>query len=192
MTGRTLSPLTGALLGLLQDKPQSGYELRKLFATTPMGNFSDSPGSIYPALKRLAHDGLIAGTVENAKSLRPRQVFHLTADGVARLRTWLSEPVSRVLPAEGFDLVLLRFVFMPASIGLPATARFLEELEHELTRTLAHLRAFHRANASHMPLTGALGLRAGIEDVAGRLRWARLAHRALRQPAAGRRPSRRK
>jgi len=42
-----------ALLGLLQQKAQSGYELRKVFAETAMGNYSSSPGAIYPALERL-------------------------------------------------------------------------------------------------------------------------------------------
>ena len=49
----TLSRLEGALLGLLHGEARSGYALRKVFQDTPMLHFSDSPGSIYPALKRL-------------------------------------------------------------------------------------------------------------------------------------------
>ena len=42
---RTLSLLEFALLGLVHDhQPCCGYDLRKVFAETPMGSFSDSPG----------------------------------------------------------------------------------------------------------------------------------------------------
>ena len=49
---RRLTNLEHLLLGLLHQKPASGYALRKSFATTPLGHYSDSPASIYPALNR--------------------------------------------------------------------------------------------------------------------------------------------
>ena len=67
-TGSTLSL---AILGLIAQAPCSGYDVRKVFATTPMGHFSASPGAIYPALKRLEKEGLIGGTVDRAQTLRP-------------------------------------------------------------------------------------------------------------------------
>ena len=56
---RDPSPLEYAVLGLLADGAQSGYEVRRVFATTAMRMYSDSPGSIYPALQRLARRRLI-------------------------------------------------------------------------------------------------------------------------------------
>ncbi len=53
----SLTPLRLAILGLVAMHPQSGYDLRKIFETTPMGNFSSSPGAIYPALKSLEKKG---------------------------------------------------------------------------------------------------------------------------------------
>ena len=53
MTKRTPTALEYALLGLLHQQPQSGYDLRKVFETTALGNYSGSPGAIYPALRRL-------------------------------------------------------------------------------------------------------------------------------------------
>jgi DNA-binding PadR family transcriptional regulator len=179
MNRRRLSPLEGALLGLLNDEPRSGYALRKLFATTPMGNFSDSPGSIYPALARLAAQGLIAGNVENARSLRPRQVYHVTDQGLDSLKFWLGEPMAPGGMSEDFGLLLLRFVFMPQTIGRAETVRFLARLETELTRQVAELRKFYRQAARGMPTPGRLGLRAGIEICAAHVRWASLAHQTL-------------
>ncbi|MBX2878146.1 MAG: PadR family transcriptional regulator, partial [Saprospiraceae bacterium] len=42
-----------AIMGLLIGGPLSGYQIRQIFETSEMGNYSSSPGSIYPALKRL-------------------------------------------------------------------------------------------------------------------------------------------
>jgi DNA-binding PadR family transcriptional regulator len=183
MAEKPFTPLAGALLGLLHDKPQSGYSLRKLFLTSPIGHFSDSPGSIYPALRRLERDGLIAGTIENPKSLRPRQVFRVTRAGLARLKAWLSTPVTRETVDDPRAVFLLRFVFMPGAIGTVATVRFLTDLEREMAASLDDLRRFYRAEARRMPLSGRLGLRAGLESGKARLRWAQLAKQALRRAA---------
>jgi DNA-binding PadR family transcriptional regulator len=183
MAKKPFTPLGGALLGLLHDKPQSGYALRKLFLTTPIGHFSDSPGSIYPALRRLQRDGLIVGTIENARSLRPRQVFRVTPSGVTRLKAWLSTPVTRETVDDPRGVFLLRFVFMPQVVGVAATLRFLTDLERELTASFDDLRQFYRAEARQMPLPGRLGLRAGLEACEAQLRWARMAKRALRRSA---------
>jgi DNA-binding PadR family transcriptional regulator len=179
MTKRPLSLLEGALLGLLHDEPRSGYALRKLFATTPMGHFSDSPGSIYPALARLAHRGLIAGIIENARSLRPRQVYRLTAAGLGALEGWLREPMSPGGMSEDFSSLLLRFVFMSQTIGRAETVRFLATLEIELKRQVAELRKYYRQAVRILPTPGRLGMRAGIEICAAHARWASLAHRTL-------------
>ena len=49
-----------AILGLLQQSPMHGYELRKELAAVLGGLRSISYGSLYPALKRLQTAGLIA------------------------------------------------------------------------------------------------------------------------------------
>ena len=66
----TLSTLSLAVLGLIQQEPRSGYDLRKIFSTTPMGHFSTSPGAIYPALKRIEKSGWIRGNIDNNKELQ--------------------------------------------------------------------------------------------------------------------------
>jgi hypothetical protein len=78
---------------------------------------------------------------------------------------------------------LLRFVFMPGAIGTVATVRFLTDLEREMAASLDDLRRFYRAEARRMPLSGRLGLRAGLESGKARLRWAQLAKQALRRAA---------
>ncbi|HKN34165.1 MAG TPA: PadR family transcriptional regulator [Terriglobales bacterium] len=90
-----ISLLAYALLGLLQQEPRSGYDLRKIFSATPLTSFSDSPGSIYPALERLERQGLIRSRVEERSGLRRRRLFRLTTAGVNELKGWQSRPLIR-------------------------------------------------------------------------------------------------
>src|SRR5260370_18251655 len=87
-TMKAISKLGYALLGLLQQQPSSGYALRKIFSSTAMTTYSDSPGPIYPALQRLAQQALIRGTIEESAGLRRRQIFRLTPNGLAALKKW--------------------------------------------------------------------------------------------------------
>jgi DNA-binding PadR family transcriptional regulator len=81
-------PLLGrALLGLLIDAPLSGYDIRRLFTQTPLATFSDSPGAIYPALKRLEAAGFVRGRVERSAGLRQRRLFRVTPAGKAALES---------------------------------------------------------------------------------------------------------
>src|SRR5512147_65966 len=86
------SMLEAALLGLLARGPASGYELRRIFQTTPLAAYSDSPGAVYPALRRLARRGYVSGRA--AATGRRRTSFQLTATGRAWLRRWASAPVT--------------------------------------------------------------------------------------------------
>ncbi len=88
----TLSLLDHALLGLAGTGDHSGYDLRRLMHATPMVSFSDSPGSVYPALQRLERYGLLRGRPEVGG--RRRRVLRLTASGRRRLLAWLDAPVT--------------------------------------------------------------------------------------------------
>jgi Transcriptional regulator PadR-like family len=47
------------LIGLVCLSPASGYDLKRIFAYTPMGIYQPSCGSLYPALRRLEAKGLV-------------------------------------------------------------------------------------------------------------------------------------
>jgi DNA-binding PadR family transcriptional regulator len=182
-----LSLLEGALLGLLHDLPRSGYALRKVFQDTAMLRFSDSPGSIYPALKRLEARGLVSGAVEAASTLRPRQVFTLTDRGAASLRSWLAEPITRDTVIRSLDGAMLRFAFLDRVLGAAATLHFLDALATQLSAHVRTLDQFHRREARALPLSAALALESGLESYRAQLKWARRAARHFRRPrAAGR------
>ncbi len=111
MKSATPTTLGYALLGLLHQEPRCGYELRRIFETTPMGRYSGSPGAIYPALRRLEQQGFIEGQVDRATSLRPRQVFHPTKAGTGKFRKWLAQNVQREDVIWRLEELMLRFAF---------------------------------------------------------------------------------
>jgi len=163
-----------ALLGLLHQQPLSGYDLRKIFASTPIGEFSDSPGAIYPALRRLQERGLVRGVVEESKGLRKRRVFRITPKGLASFKAWQSRPIVRDdMMTRRSGQLLLRFAFMDQTFGPERALAFLREFARELSSYIPSLRQHLHAHANEMPLSGRLALESGVQDYEARLRWAR-------------------
>jgi len=166
-----VSLLGNALLGLLHQKPSSGCALRMTFATTPIGTFSDSPGAIYPALRRLERQGLVRGRVEASAGLRRKQTFRLTPRGVAALQEWLERPLTRADVVRGMEDVMLRLAFMDPVIAPAASIRFLQSLARELAAYLPTLRAYLNEHRRQMPLSGRLALLSGIRAYEENSRW---------------------
>ncbi|UCD49996.1 MAG: helix-turn-helix transcriptional regulator [Phycisphaerales bacterium] len=174
-----ISTLSLALMGLIVQQPQSGYDIRKTFATTPMGHFSNSPGAIYPALKRLEKDGWIRGKVDDAQALRPRKVYEMTPRGRGVLKRYLRRPVTRDDVIWRMDDLMLRFALMDGIVGRAATLGFLDSLARELEAYVAHLRSFLADVGASMPAVGRLAMEQGIESYAVNAAWARRAIKEL-------------
>ena len=167
------SLLGNALLGLLHQQPLSGYDLRKIFASTPLGGFSDSPGAIYPALRRLQNRGFVRGEVQESNGLRRRRVFRITPKGLASFKAWQSKPIVRDDLIRGVGELLLRFAFMDETFGPERSLVFLREFAKELSAYIPSLRKHLEVHAKEMPLSGQLALLNGVREYEARLQWAR-------------------
>jgi len=75
-----------AILGLLHDEPRHGYELKR--ALGELGFWQVSFGSLYPALRRLEREGLIAATKGGGR----RKAYEVTEAGSTRLGELLTTP----------------------------------------------------------------------------------------------------
>ena len=82
--------LRHALLGLLADRPSSGYELAKRFELSPGNVWTARHSQIYPELQKLADQGLVAAGAEGP---RGRREYTITDAGGAELRHWLTSPM---------------------------------------------------------------------------------------------------
>jgi len=175
-----------ALLGLLHQQPMSGYDLRKMFASTALGSFSDSPGAIYPALKRLDTRGLVRGTVEESTGLRQKRVFRITPKGLVALKGWLGKPLRRDDVIRGLDGVMLRFSFMDRTLGEERSARLLEQLIEQISAYIPSLQQYLETHAPEMPLSGRLALECGIYAYEAQLKWAQSSLAQYKQKKGGR------
>lgn len=112
-----------AVLGLLNESPMHGYEIRKRLATL-LGTFrAFSYGSLYPTLRRLSEAGWIseAAPLEapaGARSRRGKRVYQLTAEGKEHLANLLADVGPDAFEDEGFGARLAFFAQTRSEIRL--------------------------------------------------------------------------
>jgi DNA-binding PadR family transcriptional regulator len=169
MSAAPRSTLGYALLGLLHAAPQSGYDLRKTFVVTPLAAFSDSPGAIYPALRRLVRQRWIA-PVSGGRRGRRRTPFAPTPSGRQAFREWLRRPPTRDDVVRGWDVLMLRLAFMDA-VPRAELRRFLQAMRAELRGYVAELEAFAADHARQMPFAAQLAFGSGVEGSRAQLGW---------------------
>ncbi len=177
-----ISDLELAILGLIRQRPQSGYDLRKTFAGTAMRHYSDSPGSIYPALRRLHARGLLA--VEEPFSAsdgnRSRTAYALTPTGIDLLLATLHQPVTRNDVIWHAPSLMLRFAFMDGNVPRTVALEFLSRFETELAIYVAELRQnLDAMRALSSVNTGFLAFQCGIGGMEAQIMWARKARTTL-------------
>ena len=102
-----LNPTSYAILGGLSVQPNlSGYDMRKGFQNSIGYFWGESYGQIYPALKRLASEGLIVPTSSSTNGRKRRQTYVITDAGRTALRQWLALPFHNEPPRNEFLLKL--------------------------------------------------------------------------------------
>lgn len=180
MKPHTATRLEYALLGLVHQGVGSGYELRKQFASTPMGIFSDSPGSVYPALRRLERRRWIR-RLQEASGPRGRQAYGITRSGLAAFKAWVATPPRRKEIERNPDEALLRFAFMQGVATRAAAVAFVKGYERQTIAYLRELRRFLKAMPEEDIPTGRLALENGIMLYETQARWARRALARLRR-----------
>lgn len=164
------TPLGYALIGLAIAMPSSGYAFRKVFETTPLGAFSSSPGSIYPALGKLTK----AGFLKQRPDTNPHKpVYHATQAGRAALSVWVLAPVSVEEVANEIDIALLRFAFLESVNDPKATLRFLATFIGSVETHLEQLTHYlgSEAAAALSPY-GRLAMQSGIAGYEAQRAWA--------------------
>jgi DNA-binding PadR family transcriptional regulator len=176
-----LTALDATLLGLLDQAAQSGYDLRRAFVQTPLKHFSQSPGAIYPALRRLEKRGLVAAVTAARRGGRRRRALRITAAGRRALAAWVGQPLTRADVVWRMDELALRFAFMEQTHTPARALRFLADLEREVRAYLAELRRYRASAAPAMSRTGLLAFDSGVAGYEGQARWAQVAAKTLKQ-----------
>jgi DNA-binding PadR family transcriptional regulator len=175
-----LTTLEFTLLGLLALQPRSGYDVHRLFAGTPLVRFSASPGSIYPALKRLAGRGLVADALDRPTEARPRRIYSITAWGRETLEAWLRQPVSREELVRQPEAILLRFSLAEVCLTPPEVIAYLEGFRRAAVAYVEELTRYRDEMAGPRRLYQRLALEHGIQAYESQIRWSEGAIVAIR------------
>lgn len=119
-------------LAVLQAAPASGYEIKKTLESGPLSHFQEiSFGAIYPALARLADEGLITGRTQ-AQDKRPdKKVYSLTPTGRDRLVDTLLQPPAPDRVRSDFLMILFLSDLLPQDYVIEIIDARTAELEKE-------------------------------------------------------------
>jgi len=85
--------LEHAILGFINYKPFSGYDLKKLFDRSVHHFWPADQSQIYRTLSRLSERGWALMEVVAQENRPSRKVFQITEEGKLELRRWLSVPL---------------------------------------------------------------------------------------------------
>jgi DNA-binding PadR family transcriptional regulator len=166
-----------AVLGLLHETPMHGYELRKRLNAL-LGTFrAFGYGSLYPCLKELLAQGLIAeespaetrpaGPARQRSGRRSKIVYRLTADGKERLQDLLAEAGPAAWEDDGFGVHFAFFGQTRADIRL----RILEGRRTRLEERLDGVRAAMSRTRERLDRYTLELHRHGLESVEREVRW---------------------
>ncbi len=82
-----------AILGLLNLRSLTGYDIKKMFAGSPIIYWSGNNNQIYTTLVKLHESGLVSLEVELHSDSPSRKIYSITAKGQTELKKWLlSQP----------------------------------------------------------------------------------------------------
>ncbi len=171
MTDKPLTTLEYALLGLVDMTPMSGYDVHKVFATTPLAHFSSSPGAIYPALRRLERRGLLKAALDTTTETRPRRVYSLAKAGEAALDGWLRETVTREEMVPDAGAPILRFSLMQGRLSRREVIAYLEGYRRVVESYLEELRGYLPDVRRGDRLHARLALERGIGGYESDVHW---------------------
>lgn len=156
-----------AVLGMLAERPMTGYDLREAIAAS-IGHFwHESFGQLYPALRELEAEGLVEALAPDGR----RIPYRITDAGRAALREWLGTPPARIEPTR--DELLLRLTF-----GRHAAAGAIRgHLEHHAAQLRATRERYRELEARVAAETAPdrpywlASIRAGVSAVDAALAW---------------------
>ena len=121
--------LEHAILGFVNERPRSGYDLKKAFDSSVAHFWPASMSQIYRTLDRLTGAGLVELQLIQQDGKPNRKVYHITEAGLSQLRNWLATPLPLTPWREAF---LIQFFWADAITG------------DELVKLLADRRSRHK------------------------------------------------
>ena len=117
--------LSYAILGLLSDRPMTGYDLKLLFDKELNSFWPAHMSQIYQELLKLEEKEWLESRIERQKSRPDRKVYEITASGTQAYNNWINQYPSSLLSPCRDEFALRIFLGSGASR---------EELQFQLRR----------------------------------------------------------
>ncbi|WP_245553654.1 PadR family transcriptional regulator [Demetria terragena] len=167
VASRRAAMLELAILGLLQDSPMHGYELRKRL-TGVLGAFRVvSYGSLYPCLRTLEHRAWISTSGDSATGRRTKITYELTAEGKEHFQAVLDRAGPTAWEDDSFDV---HFAFFGRA-SRDARLRILEGRRSRLEQRLDAARTEAKERRERADAYTAELHRHGLEREEREIRW---------------------
>lgn len=161
--------LRHGILGLLSERPGSGYDLLSKFQVSLDNVWPATQSQLYGELNKLAKDGLIEVTATGA---RGRKEYALTDAGLAELRRWMTD----VRPKGVVRNDMLLRVFFLGEISPSEARAFLERERDDTAEYERELRTIEEAidwdSGENLATYGRISLEWGLRFTRMQREWA--------------------
>jgi DNA-binding PadR family transcriptional regulator len=177
-----------ALLGLLRERSDYGYRLKRRFEERVSAVWRLNVGQVYQTLYALEREGLVREVpgCEANGNYPSRRRFEITPRGLRALEGWLEQPWGRANPVR-CEVVVRLFLTAPSQRG-EALARIADQ-EHLYRLQLSRIEA-ERKRIARLPLDTQLvpdvALEAELLHTRGQLEWLDYCRRRLKATAGAR------
>jgi PadR family transcriptional regulator AphA len=101
------------LLGLLDYKPMTGYELENWISVSAGNFWAAKLSQIYTTLKALEEEGQVTSTIEPQEGRPDKRIYEITDSGRNDLKAWLLEPIT-ALEVKKDSLLVKVFFYEPS------------------------------------------------------------------------------
>jgi len=176
--------LRHGLLGLLADRPGSGWDLLKRFESSLAFVWPATQSQLYTELNRMADDGLVEVTATGARN---RKEYDITDSGRHELHHWITE----VTPERNRRNDAVLRVFFLGSVDPDEARRYLKQeaaAYHSYRTLLEQLSADTNWEQTDFDRYGRIALENGLRALSAYEDWATWAIDQL--PATERKPRR--
>lgn len=132
--------LEQAILGFLNYRPYSGYDLKKIFDTSVRHFWPADQSQIYRTLSRMSEKGWVDIEIVRQESRPDRKEYHITTAGKEALRQWLTTPLP---PQENRSADMIQ-VFFAGQLPDEEMLALFERAAENMRAGLAHYQQIPR------------------------------------------------
>ena len=125
-----------AILGFLNDRPYSGYDLKKVFDASVRHFWPADQSQIYRTLSRMSEKGWTEIEIIRQESRPDRKQYHITPAGQEELHRWLTTP----LPHEAQRSADMIQVFFAGKLSNEEALEIFKRAAANMRAGLAHYR----------------------------------------------------